>query len=176
MTRQVPLALILALAASGVGAAAGWQNLQRPGDPPSLTGLLMGVIVDPLDGQAVPNAQVTLGGATSTVRTTNVLTDADGRFVFMDLPRGTYTITATKPGYAEGALGRRRPMGLPQPLALAEAERIGDLRIPIWKHAAITGRIVDEAGEPMVAIAVRVLQRTLVAGRRKLTPGATARR
>jgi hypothetical protein len=175
MRRQLSLALILALAACGAGAVAGWQNLQRPADAPPPTGLLMGVVVDPLDGQAVANAQVMLGGASSTVRTTNVLTDADGRFVFMDLPRGTYTITAAKPGYAEGALGRRRPLGLPQPLALAEAERIGDLKIPIWKHAAITGRIVDEAGEPMVGIAVRVLQRTIVAGKRKLTPGATAR-
>ena len=173
MMRHLFLGLVLA--ASALGAVSGWQSLPRPGDAATPTGLLMGVIVDPLDGQAVPDAQVTLGGAPSTIGTTNVLTDADGRFVFMDLPRGTYTITATKPGYTEGAHGRRRPMGLPQALALADAERIGDLRIPIWKHAVITGRIVDEAGEPMVGIAVRVLKRTVVAGKRKLMPGVTAR-
>jgi hypothetical protein len=150
------------------------RNLQRPGDA-APTGLLMGVIVDPLDGQPVPNAEVTLGGAPPTARNTHVFTDAEGRFVFMDLPKGVYAITATKPGYAEGAYGRRRPAGLPQALTLGDNERIGDLRIPIWKVAAIAGRITDEAGEPMVAIAVRALQRTVVAGKFRLAPGPTAR-
>jgi hypothetical protein len=135
----------------------------------------MGVVLDPLDGQPVPSAQVSLGGAPPTVRTTVVLTDEDGRFVFMDLPRGAFTVTATKPGYAEGAYGRRRPMGLPQTLTLADAERIGDLKIPLWKHAAITGRIVDESAEPMVGIGVRVLRRTVVAGRRTFGPGPATR-
>ena len=135
----------------------------------------MGVIVDALDGRPVANARVTLGGALAGSSTTEILTDAEGRFVFTELPKGTYTITATRPGYAEGAHGRRRPSGLTQVLMLAEGERIGGLKIPIWKHAIITGRITDEAGEPMVAIGVRVLQRTIVAGKRKLTPGPEAR-
>ena len=139
------------------------------------TGLLMGVIVDALDGRPVANAQVTLGGAVAVRSPVEVLTDTEGRFVFMDLPRGTYTIIATKPGYADGAHGRRRPMGLGQALTLADAERIGDLKIPIWKHAVITGRITDESGEPLVGVGARVLQRTIVAGKRKLMPGAEAR-
>jgi hypothetical protein len=58
----------------------------------------MGAVVDPLDGRPVPDAQVTLGGAAVTVNPSDVLADADGRFVFMGLPKGSYTITATKPG------------------------------------------------------------------------------
>jgi len=139
------------------------------------TGLLMGVIVDALTDRPVANAEVTLGGTAAAVSNTKVLTDAEGRFVFLDLPRGTYTITATKAGYSEGAYGRRRPGGLPQTLPLADAARIADLEIPIWKHAAITGTILDEAGEPMVDLPVRVLLPAFVAGRLKLTPGAIAR-
>ena len=84
-------------------------NSQGSGQSARPTALLMGVIVDPLDNQPVPDAEVKLGGTPTPVGTTVVLTDNEGRFVFMDLPKGVYTITATKPGYAEGAHGRRRP-------------------------------------------------------------------
>jgi hypothetical protein len=173
--RRLPFGIILVLVAGVLAPGPTAQNLQSSGSASAGTGLLMGVIVDPLDGQAVPNAEVTLGGAPPTARNTHVFTDAEGRFVFMDLPKGVYAITARKPGYAEGAYGRRRPAGLGQAIALADAERLGDLRVSLWKHAAITGRVTDEAGEPMVAIAVRVLSRAFVAGRQKFVPGAIAR-
>jgi hypothetical protein len=172
MNRPVLLAILLGASALQAGAVAG--NLPPAGQALA-TGLLMGTVIDPLDDRPVADAQVTLGGATPAIRTTVVLTDEDGRFVFMDLPKGVYTLTATKPGYAEGAYGRRRPGGLLQSIVLADAERLSDLRIPIWKFGVITGRVTDEAGEPMVGISVRVLQRTVVAGRRTLTPGAAIR-
>jgi len=139
------------------------------------TGLLMGAIVDALDGRPVADVEVTLGGAPPTVANTRLLTDTEGRFVFLDLPKGTYTIAATKAGYSDGAYGRRRPSGLTQTLTLADGERIGDLKIPIWKYGALTGTIRDEAGDPMVLAPVRVLTRTIVAGKRKLTPGVITR-
>src|SRR5215467_9373368 len=91
------------------------------------SGLLMGVIVDALTDQPVANAEVTLSGAATTANNTRQLTDSEGHFVFLDLARGTFTISATKAGYADGAYGRRRPSGLTQTLALADGERIGDL-------------------------------------------------
>jgi hypothetical protein len=176
--RRLELGLLLILIACVLIAVPFAQNPQRPGEA-APTGLLMGVIVDPLvdlpGGQPVPNAEVRLGGAPQGTPNTVVLTDSEGRFVFMALPKGSFTITATKPGYAEGAYGRLRPMGLAQSLTLGDGERLGDLKIPIWKFAAITGRVTDEAGEPVVGVAVRALQRTIIAGREKLTPGATIR-
>ena len=120
------------------------------------------------------NAEVTLGG-TGAIANNPVLTDADGHFVFLGLPKGRYIITATRAGCAEGAYGRRRAGGLLQTLTLDGGQRVGDLRIPLWKYGAITGTIRDEAGEPMVDVPVRVLLRTIVTGQPKLTPGAAAR-
>jgi len=158
--------------ACAVGAAPRAQNPQRTGEG-APTGLLMGVIIDPLDGQPVPNAEVKLGGAPPATPNPVVLADDEGKFVFMGLPKGIFTITATKPGYADGAYGRLRPMGLPQAITLGDGERLGDLKIPIWKFAAVTGRVTDEAGEPLIGVAVRALQRTIVAGKPKLAPGPT---
>ena len=44
------------------------------------------------------------------------MTDADGRFVFRALAAGAYSLTAIKPGYLDGAFGRRRPGGTGQSL------------------------------------------------------------
>jgi hypothetical protein len=172
--RRSHIGLLLILIACALSAVPSAQNPQRAGEG-APTGLLMGVIIDPLDTQPVPNAEVKLGGAPPGTPNTVVLADDEGRFVFMGLPKGSFTITATKPGYADGAYGRLRPMGLPQALTLGEGERLGDLRIPVWKFAAVTGRVTDEAGEPVIGVAVRALQRTIVAGKQKLAPGPTAR-
>ena len=45
----------------------------------------------------------------------------------------------------------------------------------MWKNAAITGTIVDEAGEPVVALQVRAVRRMFIGGRRRFVPsGALA--
>jgi hypothetical protein len=178
MRRQSTTGVVIAFAAIVTMVLAARLEIRGFAQAPAAgrgTGLLMGAIVDALDNRPVGNAEVTLGGASPAVPNTKLLTDADGQFVFLDLPTGTYTITATKAGYADGAFGRRRPSGLTQVLKLADGERLGDLKIPIWKYGAITGTIRDEAGDPMVEAPVRVLTRTIVAGKRKLTPGVITR-
>ena len=175
--RRLPPGLFLvliALIATVQSAVPRAQNTQRLGEG-APTGLLMGVVIDALDNQPVGNAEVRLSGAPQGTPNTFVLADELGRFVFMPLPKGTFTITATRPGYAEGAYGRHRPLGLAQTLTLGEGEHLADLKVPIWKLAVVTGRVTDEAGEPVVGVAVRALQRIIVAGRQKLVPGSTAR-
>jgi hypothetical protein len=119
------------------------------------TGLLMGVVVDPLTDRAVAGSLVTLapGGQQE-------LTDEQGHFVFTDLPAGTYIVVASMAGYSDGAYGRRRPSGSPQELPLADGGRIGDLKIPIWRNGAVTGTITDDIGEPAVEVPVQILLRT----------------
>ncbi len=134
------------------------------------TGLVLGRVLDGLSDRPVAGALVELSPPNR-----QVLTDAQGRFVFSDLPKGTYTITAVKPGYVSGSYGQRRPSGAGWVLPLAEAERVGEVKVPIWKYASISGMVTDEAGEPMIDLPVRVLARTVVAGKRKLTPGVTVK-
>ncbi len=96
-----------------------------------------------------------------------VLTDRDGRFVFRDLAPGIYNAAVTLTGYASGAFGRRRPDGPPRPIDLGENERVLDATIRLWKLASIAGTVVDEAGEPIVGLQLRVLRRTTTGGRRR---------
>jgi len=96
-----------------------------------------------------------------------VLTGADGRFVFRSLPDGSFDLTATKNGYAEGAYGRRRPSGSSKSVVLSAARPLEDISISIWKTGAISGTLTDEAGEPIVNARLRLCKATLVGGARR---------
>ena len=137
--------------------------------------MVVGQVVDAATGRPVAGAIVALSGAFLPIaQSPRVLTGNDGRFVFRDLRRGEHNITATKPGYADGAHGRNRAGGPAVPLQLNENERVGDIVIRLWKHAAISGTVVDESGERMVAVQVRAYRRTVVGGRRRFVFSSTA--
>ena len=147
--------------------------------PPPRDGVITGQVVDAASGKPVGAAIVSIGGPLLGVgpgarQLPRILTGGDGRFLFRDLPAGSFTITATKGGYAEGASGRRVLGGASQPVVLTAAQRTADLAVRMWKQGAITGTIVDEAGEPVVGVQVRAARRTFAAGRRRFVPGGVS--
>ena len=161
---------------------------QTGSPPPPLvtTGLIVGRVVDAATGQPVAGVTVSLGGGPSRpplpapptgragtppaplpqpAQAPRVLTDAEGRFAFRSLTRGNYNITTSKTGYLSGAYGRNRPEGPSKTLQLDDNEKVADLVVRVFKYASITGRITDEAGEPIVNGVVKGYRRALVAGR-----------
>jgi hypothetical protein len=159
------LSLVAALTAVPAVAAA-----QFPA-PPTLaagTGLIVGQVIDASTGKGVNGAVVTLAGAR------RVMTTADGRFVFRDLPKGAHALIASKSGYLDGFFGVRRPGGSSMNVTLEEGERRGDIVIHLWRHGTISGVVSDEAGEPLVGIQVTAIRRQSTGGRRRYTPGTAA--
>jgi len=133
------------------------------------TALIVGQAVEANSTRPIGGALVTLGlpGA----RPLRVLADGEGRFAFRGLPKGRFNITATKPGYVEGAYGRLRPAGQSLSLELADGERVSNVKVPLWKYGAVAGTLLDESGEPIIGATVRVLKRTISNGRPKLATG-----
>lgn len=173
----------------GVLALAIGAGAQAPRPDPR-TGLIVGQVVDAANGRPVAGAIVSIGGSTGStgatrfVRSTSgasdeplprILTGSDGRFLFRDLPRGTFTITAAKAGYAPGAYGRRRPLGPSQRVELEAGERVGDIDVLVWKNGSITGLVTDESGEPLAAVQLRSFRRVVLSGRRTFAPAREAR-
>ena len=163
---QAIAAAAIALLLSGTSA----RTSQSPG-----AALVVGQVVDAVTGRPLSGAIVSIAGNAAVQGRPRILTRSDGRFVFSNLTPGLYSITATRDGYTEGSHGRTRPGGPARPLQLAEGERSADIRIPVWRNAAISGTIVDEAGERLVGATVKVFRRSIVAGQRQFQRASTAR-
>jgi Carboxypeptidase regulatory-like domain len=167
---------IVARLVLGAVAVSGAILAQTPA-PLARDGVIAGQVVDATTGRPVSAAIVSISGSSIVVPLgpsgsvhSGILTGADGRFLFRDLAHGAFTITVTKGGYAEGASGRRRPAGAPQPVALTDAQPSADVRVRVWRNGVIGGTVTDEAGEPVVGVQVRVLLRTSIGGRRWFAP------
>jgi hypothetical protein len=165
----------------------GLSMAQTPA-PAARDGVITGQVVDASTGKPVGAAIVSIAGAGTAIpgglgegfreesRIPRILTGSDGRFGFRDLPAGRFTVLVTKGGYADGASGRRVFGGASQPVVLTATVRTAETSVRMWKYAAIAGTIVDESGEPVVALQVTSARRTFVAGRRRFVPiGPSAR-
>ncbi len=169
MALRGSVALAVAFSAALGLDARGPQGQATASAPRSST--IAGRIVDGASGQAVPAAVVTLGvrGERLQATTPRVLTDSSGRYVFTDVAKDTYTLDVSKPGWLDGSFGRLRPAGTAAPLDVGEGEHRSDVDLRLWRVGVVAGRVVDEAGDPLVGVDVRVFQRSFPAGRARWT-------
>ena len=182
MVRIAPIVAMLGTACAVVLSAADPRQLPLP---PSGTGLILGQVLDGSTERPMAGVEVTMGvsGATIPAPTSprpsatprrSVLTDANGRFVFNELPAGQYSFSiGTASGVLIGGYGMRRPGGTTQPLELAEGQRLGDVTLRAWRHGAVAGTVVDQHGEPILETRVTLLRVEFVAGHRRYRAGPT---
>lgn len=143
-----------------------------PGPVPSATGLILGQVVDADSGRPIAGATVTLTGgqtlppaaqvaAGGTPTTPNVVsTNGQGQYLFRSLAKGDYTLSADATGYLPSSYGQRRAeAGAPRSIEVADGQRVLDATIRMWKVGVITGRVVDEIGDPLVGVSVRAIAR-----------------
>src|ERR1700683_1911994 len=97
------------------------------------------VIVDGAPGPGMMQLMPGVPGASATP-----LEDGDGRYTFREVPKGGFSVTASKPGYSDGAYGRLRPDGPAQPLQLTDGQRVTDVTLPLWKLGTIAGTGYDD--------------------------------
>ncbi len=163
MSRPAPplVALLVTALALGAGAHAAAQTAAPA------KAIIIGQVVDGTSGQGIPSAIVTLD------RSSRVMTTSDGRFAFRNLDPGDYRLSATKPGYLAGESGAERLGGSSRPVTIGSGQRRRDVVIRLWRHAAITGTVVDEAGEPLIGVMVNALRRRMSGGRVKFVGEGT---
>lgn len=113
---------------------------------------LKGVVLNAVTGAPIRNALVDSFAGSSA----SVLTDSDGAFHFDNLPAGSATLTANKPGYLPVA-----PLFAPPP-SFRVAPDAPDVVLKLVPSAVIRGRVTDDRGLPIENLRVELLRRPLV--------------
>jgi len=129
---------------------------------------LTGRIVAADSGRPVRRARVTVGVAGGASR--SALTDDAGRFDVTELAAGRYVVTVTKTGFVTLSFGQRRPGQPPMPIAVADGERLEGVDFVLPRGGVITGRVLDETGDAVPGIGVRVFRSAYSQGERTLLP------
>lgn len=181
----VVLLMAAALAVEGIAQGPPQGGIQIPGRG-GLPGGRMGPARDPRDqqtGTSVIRGRVVAADTGTPIRRAQVraiagelresriaTTDAEGRFELKELPAGRWNLSATKAGFVTLSFGQRRPFESGRPIELGDKETMARADFALPRGAAITGRVVDEFGEPVAMARVQVMRYQAFQGSRRLMP------
>jgi carboxypeptidase family protein len=102
------------------------------------------------------------------------VTDPNGRFEFVELPAGTYTVAASKAGFVTASFGQKSYGGEPQSIELTGSQRFDAAHIRLLRGGVMTGRVFDEFGDPIPEASIHAARTRYVQGMRRLDVVTTA--
>jgi protocatechuate 3,4-dioxygenase beta subunit len=97
-------------------------------------------------------------------------TDQNGAYEFKEVRAGRYSISASKGSYLTISYGQQRATDAPKPLEILENQIVERLDLTLPRGGVITGRVVDEFGEPAPEIQIATQRYQFVQGQRRLVP------
>jgi protocatechuate 3,4-dioxygenase beta subunit len=95
-------------------------------------------------------------------------TDEQGRYELKELPAGRYSLNASKGSYVNLAYGQTRPFEGGKPLEILDGQKVEKVDFSLPRGAIITGRVVDEYGEPVADTQVMPMRSMNQGGRRRM--------
>ena len=101
-----------------------------------------------------------------------VSTNSDGRYEVRDLPAGEYSLKAERGGYLTLAYGQRRVGEVGKPLRVGEGQTVKAIDFALPRLGVISGRVIDDTGEPIAKVNVMAMQFGRHQGTRRLIPFA----
>ena len=131
------------------------------------TGRIRGRVLAADSGNPLRRAQIRI--SSPDILPKAAMTDGEGRYEFRDLPAGRFTLQATKSGYVTVQYGQTRPFESGKPIELADKQALDNADISMPRGSVISGRILDEFGDPVPDVSVTAMRQSWVSGRRRLS-------
>ncbi len=157
------------------GAAALCAQEASTRQEPPRNGVVAGQVVDAVTQEPLPKAVVSLRGAQPRpARPRSVRSNSEGKFLLSDIEPGRYRLNVERIGYASTPYGRRRPGQPGVVLDVSPGQTLDQIVVRMEPAGVITGRILDEDGEPLQRMQVEVLQYSYAEGSRQLLPRGVA--
>ena len=164
----LPIVTAIALTAQ-VGPLQPPRQPQSQTPAPPGTALLRGRVFAADSGQPLRKAQVRIFA--NEIRENRMAsTDESGVYEFKEVRAGRYTITASKGSYVSMSYGQQRPTDAGKPLEILEHQTVERVDLMLPRGGVITGRVIDEFGEPASDIQVMTERYQVVQGQRRLFP------
>ena len=148
------------------------QSAQHPAgeqkEVPKAT--LRGRVYARATGAPLKRAQLTLVPASRPADRVEATTDEQGAYEFRNLEHGSYTLRCTRNGYVRVSYGQKGPNQPPVRLTVRPGQELKGLDFHLIRGGVISGRVVDEEGEPLSKVQVQVLARQYLRGQVRLIP------
>jgi len=180
------LLLIPCALCAQTGAIGSWQPARNPNGgavvppapPPTPPGDLCtieGQAFDASTGEPLRKASISMNPmrvsaamAGAGPRSYGATTDATGRFSVSGIEPGLYRLNAAHTGFLNAQYNSRRPDGPGTPLELARGQKMTGVDFRLMPHGVISGRILDEDGDPLQNVQIQLLRMTYNRGRKQL--------
>ena len=130
---------------------------QTPSTP---TSRLDGVVTDALSGAPVRRATLTLTATRGNTGTIIASTDGDGKFSITGVAAGNYKLFLEKSGYLNQEYGSKNYQYAGDAITLGSGETKSDLQFKAMKQSVITGKVIDEDGDPVTQSSVSAMQKS----------------
>jgi len=126
------------------------------------------MVVKLAGSEPLRKARVQLRSFDDPTRTISAVTGPDGRFHLRGIEPGRYKVQVSRNGFVSQEYGQRKPNDPGAILALQAGQEIKDLLFRLIPAAIITGRILDEDGEPLAQVMVSAVREIYFEGKRTL--------
>ncbi|MBS1827544.1 MAG: carboxypeptidase regulatory-like domain-containing protein [Acidobacteria bacterium] len=137
---------------------------------------LDGVVKHAITGEPVRKATLYLQPMDSrgmSIPSTTV-TNAEGKFSMKEVEPGQYRFYADKPGFVRTPYGATPMNRQGTTVTLAKGQAMKDVEFRMQPHAVITGRVLDEDGDPVQYAQVQLMSYRTMQGKRQLMPSGGA--
>ncbi len=133
-----------------------------------------GLVVSAGTGEPLRRAVVTLRQVEGREPSYATSTDASGHFILKDIGPGRYRLWVERNGYVRQEYGQRAANRPGIILTLQTGQYFRDMVLRLIPTGAITGRVYDEAGDPIEGGRIRALRHSYERNQRQFVQAATA--
>ncbi len=138
-------------------------NTANPGEAPK-RGRILGRAVNAVTNEPIRKANIQLQSPDLGRQGIAATSDADGNFVFENLDPGNYRMSGEKAGFVRSQYGARSTTSMGGSIAIAAGSEVKDIVLKLTPAAVVSGRILDEEGEPVENAQVSALRRVNMNG------------
>ncbi|MDQ3348605.1 MAG: carboxypeptidase-like regulatory domain-containing protein, partial [Acidobacteriota bacterium] len=125
---------------------------------------MRGQVVNSATTMPLHRVKLTLNGDAANAPV--AVTDTRGEFEFIDVPPGTYTISAVRAGYLPTQYGQRRLREAGRPIDVQAGGVVEGVQIAMYRGGVLAGRVSDEQGDPAPGARVEAVEFRYINGRR----------